>query len=324
MLYCLVYNSPSLYISKKEKLPIGNNIFEDLRYRFITGNAVVKLILCNVGIFFLFSIVKLVLFLFQHTSWYDFAIDKLMLPAYVPTLLKQPWTVLSYMFLHDDFFHILFNMLWLYWFGEIFVLYLGDKKIVPLYLLGGLSGALFYLLSYNLLPVFATERFGAMLLGASASVLAIVFGAATLNPDHQMRLLFLGDVRIKYIALFSLLIDIINIPEGNAGGYIAHLGGALCGWLFIKGLRSGVDASRPFARFTASVARQLGSRPSGAAKPATAVKQVKERAPKTATTATQVASDQERLDEILDKISRSGYDSLTDEEKKFLYDFSNR
>lgn len=303
----------------------GNSIQEDLRYRFNFGNMVVKLIFVNVGIFLLINVLKVVFFLFQNTAIYNLMLVKLSLPAALPALAKQPWTVFTYMFLHEDFFHVLFNMLWLFWFGEIFVLYLGDKKILPLYLLGGIAGALFYIASFNLIPVFQNTLQSAVLIGASASVLAIVFGAVTLNPNHEVRLIFLGDVRIKYIALFSLLIDVISIPRGNAGGYIAHLGGAFCGWLFVRGLRSGVDASQPITKFTEAVAEQFSDKKQQkvlhAEKRTT---QYAEVSLKNVETKEQGNSEQERLDEILDKISRSGFDSLSESDKKFLFEYSKK
>lgn len=303
----------------------GNSIQEDLRYRFSFGNMVVKLIFVNVGIFLLINVLKVVFFLFQNTAIYNLMLYKLSLPAALPALAKQPWTVFTYMFLHEDFFHVLFNMLWLFWFGEIFVLYLGDKKILPLYLLGGIAGALFYIASFNLIPVFQNTLQSAVLIGASASVLAIVFGAVTLNPNHEVRLIFLGDVRIKYIALFSLLIDVISIPRGNAGGYIAHLGGAFCGWLFVRGLRNGVDASQPITKFTEAVAEQFSDKKQQKVfhieKRTT---QYAEVSLKNIETKEQGNSDQERLDEILDKISRSGFDSLSESDKKFLFEYSKK
>lgn len=303
----------------------GNSIQEDLHYRFNFGNMVVKLIFVNVGIFLLINVLKVVFFLFQNTAIYNLMLVKLSLPAALPALAKQPWTVFTYMFLHEDFFHVLFNMLWLFWFGEIFVLYLGDKKILPLYLLGGIAGALFYIASFNLIPVFQNTLQSAVLIGASASVLAIVFGAVTLNPNHEVRLIFLGDVRIKYIALFSLLIDVISIPRGNAGGYIAHLGGAFCGWLFVRGLRSGVDASQPITKFTEAVAEQFSDKKQQkvlhAEKRTT---QYAEVSLKNVETKEQGNSEQERLDEILDKISRSGFDSLSESDKKFLFEYSKK
>jgi membrane associated rhomboid family serine protease len=210
------------------------------------------------------------------------------------------------MFLHVQFFHILFNMLWLYWFGEIFVLYLGDKKVLPLYIIGGLSGALIYILAYNLLPVFKPVVEISYMLGASASIFAIVFAAATLNPDHEIGLILIGAVKIKYIALVSLLLDVITIPYSNAGGYIAHVGGALSGFLFIKALRSGWDVTAIFRRKTkVKVAYK-----SAAAKSASGPARGK--------------GEQEKVDEILDKIARSGYESLTKEEKDFLFHYSKK
>lgn len=228
------------------------------------------------------------------------------------------------MFVHEGFFHIIFNMLWLYWFGEIFVLYLGDKKILPLYLLGGFCGAIFYVVSFNLIPVFKANVDSAVLIGASASVLAIVFGAVALNPSHQVRLILLGNVQIKYIALFMLLIDVISIPRGNAGGYIAHLGGAFCGWLFIRGLRKGVDASRPIAKVADVVASQLERKSKHEVAYREQVKYKKEISAQSSTSAIQTSNEQERLDEILDKISRSGYDSLSSEDKQFLFEYSKK
>lgn len=303
----------------------GNSIQEDLRYRFKFGNMVVKLIIVNVCIFFLINVLKLVFFLFQNTKVYNLILYKLSLPAALPALAEQPWTIFSYMFLHEDFFHVLFNMLWLYWFGEIFNLYLGDKKILPLYLLGGAVGALFYIASFNFIPVFHTTLNSAVLIGASASVLAIVFGAVTLNPNHEVRLILIGDVRIKYIALLSLLIDVISIPRGNAGGYIAHIGGAFCGWLFVRGLRNGIDASQPITKFTETLAEQFAEK-----KKQTFFRNEKRTVHHTEFSQTKkesrmnVSSEQDRLDEILDKISRSGYDSLSDEDKKFLFEYSKK
>jgi hypothetical protein len=202
----------------------------------------------------------------------------------------------------------------LYWFGEIFVLYLGDKKILPLYIIGGLSGALIYVLAFNLLPVFRPAVPVSFMLGASASIFAIVFGAVALNPDHELGLIFFGPVKIKYIAIISLLLDVINIPYSNAGGYIAHVGGALSGYLFIKALQNGYDISKVF---TAPIA--LFSR-----KPKVKVSYKSAAGPKASPTVPRGKGDQEKVDEILDKIARSGYDSLTKEEKDFLFHYSKK
>ena len=243
-------------------------------------------------------------------------LGKIEMPASLSVLLTQPWAVFSYMFLHTAFFHVLFNMLWFYWFGEIFVLYLGDKKILPLYILGGLAGAVIYLLAYNLLPVFKPQADISMMLGASASVFAIVFAAATLNPDYEIRLMFLGIVKIKYIAVVSLLLDIINIPYGNAGGYIAHIGGALSGYLYIKSLQGGFDFTSPFNKLFDGVAN-LFKRKSN-------IKVTYKSDSQTAEKTSRSKNEQQKVDDILDKIARSGYDSLTKEEKDFLFNYSKK
>jgi membrane associated rhomboid family serine protease len=300
----------------------GTSILEDLKYRFRAGNMVTKLIFVNVLVFVAVKLLVLILFFAQKNGLYTPIIAQLTMPAYLPQLVKQPWTIFTYMFLHEGFFHILFNMLWMFWFGDIFMLYLGDKKILPLYLLGGLSGAIFYVAAYNLIPVFHPSLPIVKMLGASAGVLAIVFAAVTLNPDYEVRLMFLGDVKIKYIALVSLVIDILSIPNGNAGGYIAHIGGALCGWLFIKGLRSGVDAGKPIGDFAEMVSSQFSKQKQGVLKYEGERKTTFGSA--TATTIKRTDDEQAQVDEILDKISRSGYDSLSKEEKDFLFKFSNK
>lgn len=302
----------------------GNSILEDLRYRFREGDMVTKLIFLNVGIFFLINILKLGFFLFQNNAAYSLILYNLSLPASLPAIAKQPWAIFSYMFVHEGFFHIIFNMLWLYWFGEIFVLYLGDKKILPLYLLGGICGAVFYVASFNLIPVFKANVGSAVLIGASASVLAIVFGAVALNPSHQVRIILLGDVQIKYIALFMLLIDIISIPRGNAGGYIAHLGGAFCGWLFIRALRNGIDVARPITKVAKIVSAPFQERERVKTLQQERIKSLREHAIKPSRTASNLLTEQERLDSILDQISRSGYDSISEEDKKFLFEYSNK
>ena len=298
----------------------STSIYEELRFRFRSGNMVTKLIFVNLIVFVSFKLIILALFFAQSKGLYPQIAAKFAIPAHLPSLAVQPWSVITYMFFHESFMHILFNMLWLFWFGEIFVLYLGDKKILPLYLLGGFAGALVYVLAFNLLPVFSSNVQLSSMLGASASVLAIVFAAVTINPDHEVRLLFFGDVKIKYIAFASLLIDIISIPNGNAGGYIAHLGGAVCGWLFIKGLRSGVDAGKPMTDFTEMITAQLSKQRKVTTLQNTKGKVIYE----TTHQPSRTIDEQERVDAILDKISRSGYDSLTKEEKQFLFQYSSK
>ena len=288
---------------------LTGSIIGDIKYQFRYGNMVVKLIFVNVAVFVFINLLNLIGFLAQSYTAHNFILAHLELPASLHTLLYQPWSLISYMFLHEGLFHILSNMLWLYWFGEIFVLYLGDKKVLPLYIMGGLGGAVLYIAAYNLIPVFKPEVNFSLMLGASASIFAIVFAAATINPDHEISLFLFGNVKIKYVALVPLLLGIFTIPSGNAGGNIAHLGGALTGFLYVTGLRSGFD---PFSSITKLFKR----------KPA-----VKVGYKNTGTKVAQPArskGEQEKVDEILDKIARSGYDSLSKEERDFLFNYSKK
>ncbi len=296
---------------------LTNSITNDLKYHFRHGNMVMKLIFVNTGVFIFFGLFYLLSFLIQNNSAYQFLLMKLEMPASVNTLLHQSWSIFSYMFLHTGLFHFVFNMLWLYWFGEIFVLYLGDKKILPLYLLGGLAGAAIYLLAYNLLPVFKPNVNVSFMLGASASIFAIVFAAATLAPDYEIKLTIFGIIRIKYIAVFSLLLDVITIPYGNAGGYIAHIGGALCGFFFIKSLQGGFDWSSSINKLFDPVS-SVFKRKSNIR---VTYKNIDY---KKSNTSGMGKDEQVYVDEILDKIARSGYDSLTKEEKDFLFNYSKK
>lgn len=297
---------------------LTNSITGDLKHQFRYGNVITKLILVNIGVFIAFGLMHAIAYLAQATTWYQTAIRLFQVPASLHTLLYRPWSLFTYMFLHEGFFHILFNMLWFYWFGQIFVLFLGEKKILPLYVIGGLTGAVFYLAAFNSIPLFKQTVQVSYMMGASASVFAIVFASATLQPDYEVRLLFFGDVKIKYLAIIPLLLDIISIPQGNAGGYIAHLGGAFSGYAYIKLLQSGTDIGRPFNRFFDAVASVFKPKPpmrvvyrSNAAKPTPHPK-------------ARVEDEQAKIDAILDKISRSGYDSLSQQEKDFLFYYSNK
>jgi len=289
---------------------LTGSIIGDIKWQFRYGNMVVKLIFVNIGVFIFFGLFNLVSFVAQSSAAYNFLLNHLQVTASLHTLLYQPWSVFTYMFMHTGLLHIVFNMLWLYWFGEIFVLYLGDKKVLPLYIIGGLGGALLYITAYNLLPVFKPVLEGSYMLGASASILAIVFAAATLNPDHEISLILIGPVKIKYVALFSLLLDVINIPYGNAGGYIAHVGGALTGYLYISALQGGFD---PVGSFTKLFKR----------KPAVKVS-YKNTGAQAGAAPARSKGEQEKVDEILDKIARSGYDSLSKEERDFLFNYSKK
>ncbi len=303
----------------------NTSIIEDIRNQFRSGSMTNRLILVNIIVFVGLLLVKIVLAGFmQHPDWYQTFKNFFTLPSGLRVLLK-PWTLFSYMFVHEGFLHIIFNLLILYWFGNIFTIFLNEKKLLPLYVYGGLAGGIVYWLIAQIYP-----SMNGVLLGASASIMAIVFAVTTLSPDYVIRLMFIGNVRLKYLALALILFDLMGIAfMSNTGGHFAHLGGGLLGFVFIKQLQAGNDWSVPFNR--------LVNRVSGVFKPAPKTQpRVVYRRPSQAKTASQqpasaptasstpygrkVTKDQQgRIDEILDKISQSGYESLTREEKEFLF-----
>jgi hypothetical protein len=206
-------------------------------------------------------------------------------------------------------------MLWLYWLGNIFTDFLGNKRVLPVYLMGSMAGGILYMLAYNLLPVLRPEVDSAICIGASAGVLAIVIAAATQVPDYTVFLMFIGPVKLKWIALITILLDIVSLPSENAGGHIAHLGGALFGFVFVKQLQNGNDWTTLLNRFFDWTINAFQKKPG---------MRVSYSFPDKKQKRTEKVRDQkqERLDAILDKIAKNGYESLTKEEKEFLFDAS--
>lgn len=285
----------------------------DLRIQMSHSGALYRLLFINIGLYLLLMLTRTFLFLFQSDDYpLQLIVEKLSLPAAPAALLRQPWSLLSYMFFHWEFMHILFNMLVLYWTGRLFTEYLGGAKLWATYIMGGLAGGLFYLLAYNIFPAFANAG-GTKLIGASAGVIAVLVAIATLLPDYTVQLLIFGVVRLKYIAGVTVLLYVIQIPNGNAGGELAHLGGALFGFLMVKQLRQGRD-------LTAWLVKAFSSKPRKV--PMEVVHKNSKRHEEDAYKA-KVAATQETIDRILDKINRSGFNSLTREEKDILYKASN-
>ena len=285
--------------------------------QFSQSGALSRVLLINIGVFLILMFCKVFVFLFKGNSiWLEDIVYQLSLPADPDQLLRQPWSLLTYMFLHWEFFHILFNMLILYWTGRLFTEYLGNEKFWGTFILGGLTGALIFLLAYNFFPVF-TDTSDTRLMGASAGVIAILVGIATLIPNYLVHLLLFGAVRLKYIAIVAVLLYTIRIPDGNAGGELSHLGGALFGFIMVKQLQKGRDITgwltRIFSgkRSRKKVPMEVVGRRRGAVN-----EEEKYRSGQ--------AASQEAIDRILDKINKSGFESLTKEEKETLYKASNK
>ena len=291
--------------------------FGDLRMQFAQSGALYRILLINIVLFLVLMFSKTFVFLFKADAhWLETIVLQLSLPAAPEQLIRQPWSLITYMFLHWEFLHILFNMLILFWTGRLFIEYLGNDKFWATYILGGISGALFYLAAYNFFPVFTDASGDSRLMGASAGVIAILVAIATLVPDYLVHLLLFGAVRLKYIALIAVIVYTIRIPDGNAGGELSHLGGALFGFLMVKQLRSGRDLTGWLTR--------LFSRSGKHRKVHMEVVTRKSRRGDDDRYKASQLSTQETIDRILDKINKSGFDSLTKEEKEILYKASNK
>lgn len=300
---------------------------DKMKQSYRTATVPVRFVMVNVAVFALVRIVALVCLLFAVDAMP--AVELLEMPSSPARFAQQPWSILSYMFLHYDVMHILFNMLWLYWFGAMFHQLFGTRRFVGLYFLGGIGGALLYMLAYNVLPLFSDTA--GMLLGASASVLAIVTATAVRQPDYKIGLLFFGQISLKWIAIATIFLDVISIGSSNAGGHIAHLGGAVVGSLFALADRRGTDITawlNSAIDWIVNLSRRaprmrIGSfRKSqfGHYKKQEPANEQHQNSPRT----TMHPADEAEMDEILKKIKLSGYSSLTAEEKKRLFEVSKR
>ncbi|WP_318527359.1 rhomboid family intramembrane serine protease [Rasiella rasia] len=237
-----------------------------------------------------------------------------MLPDAISEVIVQPWAFLTYSFLHFGFWHLLFNMLWLYYFGNYVLNLFTGKRLLTIYLLGAIFGGLLYVVSYNLFPVFENSR--SDLIGASGSVTAIIVFIATYTPNAEMRL-FKWNIKLWHIAVFLVLMDLIRLPvAGNEGGMLAHLGGALFGYVYAKQLAKGNDIGKWFEATIDWFTNLFKTRKQ---KPFKKVHRTTTTASSRSSSKSPVTANQKKIDAILDKIGKSGYDSLTKAEKDFLF-----
>ena len=324
------------------------SIWEDLKRNFSYGNMVTQLVIINVAVYAVVNLLWVILRI--ANAWNDSDVYQGILTFFSLSSdwwhnLTHPWVFITSMFLHEGFWHIVFNMLFLYWFGRIVGDLIGDRKILPLYLLAGLFGGVIYFISANFLPYLKADVSYAM--GASAAVMGIVVAAGTIAPDYSIRLPFIGIVPLKYIVLFFVAVDIVGMAgDINTGGHFAHLGGAFFGWLFVSQAQQGNDWSRPVNQFLDRIVnffrglsegqQQQSQRRKSRPGPRMAYKNTSEKQQKRRSASRSQSSrghsitdhndlsHQEKVDAILDKIKRSGYDSLSGEEKQFLFNASNK
>lgn len=287
-----------------------------LQNQFRQGTNLLKLIYINSAIFLLIAILQIAAVLSNSPQLSSTLVEFLAVPASAPELITKPWTVITYMFLHEGFFHLLFNMLWLYWFGRIFADYFDQKKLVSVYVLGGLAGALLYILAFNVFPVFSESINASIALGASASVMAIVVATAVYIPDYTVFLFLIGKVKLKYVALGIFLLTSVFDFSVNTGGKIAHIGGAALGFLYASRYKQGKDIGIWISRLLDNIATWF--------KPKKKMKVTHKKSKTDYEYKQTTANHQKQVDKILEKISKGGYESLTKEEKEILFKESQK
>ena len=291
---------------------MANFIIEDIKNAWNKkDNGLIKIIIINIIVFVSVSFIQVILTISGLSSFFTLLINKLMLPASLGTFILQPWSIISYFFLHMNFMHILWNMLFLYWFGKIITDNIGNNALISLYVLGGIIGGLLYMATYNIIPYYGERVSESLMLGASAGVFSVVVGSATLMPNYTFYLLLIGPVRIKYIALFYVLLSFFDVAGSNAGGEIAHLGGAFIGYIFIKQLQNGVNIGEGIINLINLFNKKKRKKESK--------KDVSQNIRKGS-----MEPSQDEVDKILDKISDSGYSSLTKKEKERLFNASKK
>jgi membrane associated rhomboid family serine protease len=291
-------------------------IWDNIKNTFRHGTSLTRLIYINIAIFLILSLAAIAGFLLDNPDIASKTFLLFAIPSSLKALLLKPWTLITYMFTHKDFWHILFNMLWLYWFGRIFLEYLDQRKLVAVYLLGGLSGALVYVLSFNVFPAFAGVLNESVAIGASASVMAVVIAIAAYVPNYTIQLLLLGKIKIKYMALAIFVLTSFMDFSVNSGGKLAHIGGALFGYLYTINLRHGHDIGKGLNRLIDFFVTMF--------KPRSKLKVTYKKPVSDYDYNKMKAEHQTRINAILDKIAKGGYDSLTKEEKDLLFKESQK
>lgn len=276
-----------------------------------------KLIFINIGIFVILKLAA-VLFMLFNISIHE-GLTYFEVPSSPIELLKQPWSIITYAFLHAGFFHILFNMLWLYWFGQLFLSIFTGKQLLGIYLLGAIAGAAMFVLAYNIFPYFTYTNQSSYLVGASAAVMAIVFAVSVYNPNLEIYIFLFGRIKLIYLALASFIIDFLSVTSSNAGGHFAHIGGALLGILFALQYKKGKDISNIINKPIDWIVSYF---PKPGKKRNMKVTYKKENIDWSYNE--KKNKDVAEIDTILEKIKRSGYNSLTKEEKQKLFDAGNK
>ncbi|MCS6928945.1 MAG: rhomboid family intramembrane serine protease [Saprospiraceae bacterium] len=292
------------------------SIWNDFLYSMRVSNVVTRLVVINFAIFLVALVLYALALILGNEAAFERAILWFCVPASLNRLLWQLWSPITYMFLHIHPFHLIGNLIFLYMFGTVISDLIGPRRVIPLYLVGGLAGALFFMLSAQLLP-----GTGEYALGASGAVMALAGASVFLAPEYRVGLYFLGEVKLKYIVIFILVLDLVGIAgQYNSGGHAAHIGGFLIGTWFIWAFRRGHDWMEPIQRGLNRLLDWFSGKSANLQRTTRFSEAAKRKEEKKA----EELSFQERLDNILDKIKASGLESLTPEEKEFLYNASKK
>lgn len=293
-----------------------SSVADQLKSQFRQGDNMTRLIIVNVAVFVIFLLLDMLSFLITGTTDYlaRYAREWLALPSDPLAFITRPWTIVTYMFLHADFWHLLFNMLILFFSGRMFLEYVGDRRLLTVFLYGGIAGGMLFFLLFNISPAFTT---GLPLVGASAGVVAVLVAVATYVPNLPVRLFFVLEVKLWMVAALAVVGYVAGVTGSNGGGHLAHLGGAAVGYIFVQQLRKGNDWSIGLYNLFDRAKRWFEPKPK--------VKKVYSNPSKKANSTTaRNQNEQQRIDEILDKISKSGYEKLTKDEKEFLFKFGKK
>lgn len=284
--------------------PFQNNLTGMLKAFFLQKSSLSRLMLINIIVWVICMFISVFTWLF-NVSDISFVTNLFAVPSDISALADKPWTIFTYMFLQERFWHLFFNMLMLYYGGRIFLQYFSGRQLTWTYILGGLSGALFFIISFNYFPVFADMKGQAFALGSSASVLSILIAAATYRPDYRLNLFLLGQIKMKWVAIIFVVIDFLSISGNNSGGHLAHLGGAAWGFIYAFSIKNNIASlfkRKPRIKVKTRNAENFYQRPK------TDEEFNAER-----------AQEQDEIDVILEKIARNGYSSLNEKEKEFLF-----
>jgi len=279
----------------------------DLLQKYKTLNVAEKLIAINLVVFILFGLTT---FLFKTSFLFDWFV----LSKDTETVLTKPWSIFTYSFLHKGLLHFLMNMVMLYYVSKLFFVSFNTKLFLNTYLLGAIFGGILFLLSYNLFPVFNNQV--GYLVGASASVMSVLIFICSSLPQMEVSV-FSFKIKLWQLGAFFVVLDLAQIPIGNSGGHIAHLGGALFGYIYATQLKKGNDIGKGFEKLIDTIASWFSFKKKSKLKTVHKTKAERRSADKTVHQKKRVK--QEQVDAILDKISKSGYESLTKEEKAFLF-----